>query len=241
MKIINETKEPASEYAPLGLNLLLGCTYGCRYCYGPETLHRSKQRFYNEPELKKDALGRLEKDAEKLAGDEREILMSFVSDPYQPVEERTRITRKAILILMRYRLRFTVLTKGGMSAVRDFALLEDYDRASFGTSIAFTNENDAGRWEPEAASVRDRMKAIEKANTLGIRTWISLDPVTKPEQALELVKILHPIVNHWKIGNIFHRHSPIRRKGWGAFREEVTALLDDLGADYYVKRRLATA
>jgi len=59
--------------------------------------------------------------------------------------------------------------------------------------------------------------------------------VIKPEQALELIRELHPIVDHWKVGKLNYKTLPV---DWIAFREEVKALLDSLGADYYLKRSL---
>jgi len=36
----------------------------------------------------------------------------------------------------------------------------------------------------------------------GIKTWVSLEPVIDPEQAIELIRLLHPYVGHWKAGKI---------------------------------------
>ena len=73
------------------------------------------------------------------------------------------LTRQTIEILIQNDLRFTVLTKGGTRSVRDFDLLSNCPKARFGTTLIFTDQKDADYWEPGAASVSDRIKAIEKS------------------------------------------------------------------------------
>lgn len=69
----------------------------------------------------------------------------------------------------------------------------------------------------------------------GIKTWVSLEPVIDPGQALELIRELHPIVDHWKVGKLNYQALDV---DWIKFREDVKALLESLGADYYLKKSL---
>ena len=86
-------------------------------------------------------------------------------------------------------------------------------------------------------ALKVKIRAIQTAHDRGIKTWVSLEPVIDPGQALRVIRELHPIVDHWKIGKI--NHWPGIDVDWIAFREEVRALLDDLGADYYLKKSLS--
>ncbi|MHC4213971.1 MAG: SPL family radical SAM protein [Planctomycetota bacterium] len=235
MDIIYEPRGPAREYAPLAANLFSGCCHGCTYCFGPSTLWKKREVFHTQVEPKKNAFERLEKDAGKLKGDDREILLSFVTDPYQPVEMERGLTRRAVECLIENNLRFTLLTKGGMRASRDFDLLAGYDNARFGSTIVFILQDYADRWEPNAPSIDDRILAIEDAHSKGIPTWVSLEPVIDPNQALELIRQLHPIVDHWKVGKLNKQKVDV---DWMQFREDVKTLLDSLGADYYLKKSL---
>ena len=103
-------------------------------------------------------------------------------------------------MLIEHNRPFTVLTKGGLRAEDDFKLLQSYPKSRFGTSLYFINQNDADEWEPGAASVSDRITAIKHAHDRDIPTWVSLEPVIDPEQAIEIIQILHPFVDHWKDG-----------------------------------------
>jgi len=85
--------------------------------------------------------------------------------------------------------------------------------------------------------VSERIDVIKAAQERGIKTWVSLEPVIDPNQALELIKLLHPVVDQWKVGKLNYKH-PDRRVDWIRFREEARELLDSLGADYYLKESL---
>jgi DNA repair photolyase len=236
MDIIYEPTGPAREYSPLAVNVFKGCTHGCRYCYGPSATYRKREDFHREDTLKENALKRLAKDAGKLRGDDRVVHFCFIGDLYNPSSDG--ISRDALQLMVDNNLRFTVLTKGGTRAVRDFDLMEVYGMCGFGTSLVFTNQEDADYWEPNAASVDDRIDAIEEAHSRGIKTWVSLEPVIDPKQALEVIERLHPVVDHWKVGKINHRKEIERKVDWVGFRADVTALLDSVNANYYIKLSL---
>ncbi len=193
MKVIYEPTGSAHEFAPLAVRLYFGgCAHGCLYCYGPQTIRRRREAFVKHARLRQDVLRCLERDAQRIRGDDREILVTFSSDPYQPLEMQFGTTRQAIQILIDNGLRVMILTKGGMRAARDFDLLETYDRCRFGTTVVFRNQADASQWELNAPPVADRIQAIHQAHGRGIKTWVSLEPVIDPDQALELIQELHP-------------------------------------------------
>ena len=70
---------------------------------------------------------------------------------------------------------------------------------------------------------------------MGIKTWVSLEPVIDPDQALELIEQIHPFVDHWKVGKLNYRNLEV---DWLKFREDVTKQLDSVGANYYLKKSL---
>ncbi|RJR46031.1 MAG: hypothetical protein C4576_11420 [Desulfobacteraceae bacterium] len=240
MRIIYEPSGKALEYAPLALNIFKKCQHGCRYCFGPATSRVLPEDYFSGHGLKDDVCQRVESDAQALqeAGDTREILLSFIGDVYQPGEAELGITRAVIKILMAHERPFTILTKGGMRAARDFDLLAGYPKCSFGTTLIFSDQSSVDEWEPGAASVRDRIEAIEKAKAMGIRTWISMEPVIDPVQALTIIKDLHSIVDHWKVGKINHYPEIERSVDWIAFRKKVKSLMTEYGASYYLKKSL---
>jgi DNA repair photolyase len=237
MKVIYEPQGRAREFSPLAANLYRGCAHGCIYCYAPQAIRVKREQFVTQPKPRTDVLKYLKKDARKLTGDDREILLSFTCDPYQPIDTDLGITREAIKILIENHLRFTILTKGGLRAVRDFDLLENYAKCRFGTTLVFTRQPDADQWEPGAASLAERIEALKSAHSRGIPTWVSLEPVIDPAQALAIIKKFHPIVDQWNVGKLNYR-KPDTEVDWVKFREEASALFENLGADVVMKKSL---
>jgi len=235
MDIIYEPKGKAKEYADLACEIYNGCTHGCIYCYAK---YYTQDVYYKSVRPQKNLIARLKKDVESLGVDCLEILFSFHSDVYQPLEDELKLTRAALEILRDANLPFTILTKAGTRAVRDFDILKGYDKARFGTTLIFTEQEDADYWEPAAATIEDRISAIKTAHSMGISTWVSIEPVIHPVQAIRLVKALHPFVDHWKVGKINYHKEIEDAVDWTRFREEMTSLFQGIGADFYLKKSL---
>ncbi len=78
------------------------------------------------------------------------------------------------------------------------------------------------------------------AHDRGIKTWVSLEPVIDPEQALILVDTLHRYVSHWKVGKINHHPEAENGVDWVKFREQIKVAFAYHGiTDYYIKRSLS--
>lgn len=235
MSIIYEPNGRAREYAELAANLYSGCAHGCEYCYAPGALRRNKTDFRLCVSPRKDCLQQLEKDAAKLAGTDKKILLSFSTDPYQPCEEQHSLTRQAIEILHSHNIGVEILTKGGMRAARDFDLLGSMD--SFGTSLTLKNYDDSLKWEPGAAAPADRVAAMVTAHEKGIPTWASMEPVLDPAQTLFLIRTVAPFCDFYKVGKLNH-HPLAKTIDWRRFGYEAKMLLESLGKNYYIKKDL---
>jgi DNA repair photolyase len=238
-RIIYEPRGRAFEYAPLAVSLYHGYSHGYVYCYVPAALKTDKDHFL-KPYVRKDALIKLEKDAADLAKhkDTREILMSFTTDPYQPIEEEIGITRKAIEILIKYGLDFTVLTKNGLLSTRDFDLMAAHpELCRYGTTLTFTNPDDRINFEPNASPTEHRIAALQIAHKKGIRTWVSIEPVIDPDQSLELIKRTVGFVDEYRIGKLNHMNGyEINETDMITFINESRRVLDLNGNDYIYKK-----
>jgi len=246
LQVIYEPRGRAQEYSPLAVNLYTGCAHGCKYCYGPAAGRKKPEQFHSNVQPRKDILKHLELNCKKMEGDPRQILLCFMTDPYQPpINEEDEwngiflgvedITREALLILEKYHMNVSVLTKGGLRAYRDFDILSR-NNWTFGSTISFCHGSSFRFWEPNAATMESRISAIEVAPKWGIKTWVSVEPVINPEEALSVMSRLLPSVDYWKIGKVNHMPELEKLIDWGEFLREVENLLE--GRAYYIKKDL---
>jgi hypothetical protein len=125
-----------------------------------------------------------------------------------------------------------------MRAARDFDLLKE-NQFDFGTSISFVTQSIASKYEPGAASTDDRIRAIRLAKHAGIRTWISVEPVVNPDEAIMVMKVLKPWVDYWKIGKLNHHPQIEKAIDWKAFLNKALSILD--GKPVHIKKDLLAA
>jgi len=235
MNVVYEPKGRAREYSELACNLYLGCTHGCRYCFAPACMRSTPEKWHSQVALRKNVIHLFEKDAEKLMGDSRRILFSFLSDPYQPLEREKRLTRQALEIVGKYRLKSQILTKGKFDLIsEDFPLMKRV-RTQLGITLCFSDDTSRQEWEPDASTVEERFEILKAAHAEKIFTWVSLEPVIDPEQALEVIRKAAKYVNFWKVGKLNHMKAEESKVNWRKFREDVEKLLMKTDAKFYIK------
>lgn len=247
--MIYETSGRAREYFELAANLYTGCTHGCVYCFGADVLHMEKTQFFTRPAPRKGGNGdqlieELRRDAAKLAarGEKRHILLSFVTDPYQAIDNHLEVTRRAIQVLKENGLAVAILTKGGLRACRDLSLLDAGDL--FGTTLTFLHPLRSRAWEPAAASPTDRITSLQAAHNKGKGTWVSLEPVIDPTETLKVIEVTASFVDHYKVGTLNYANKipsdyTYPTVDWKNFARNVRILLDHLNKPYYLKKDLA--
>ena len=235
LSVIYEPKGRAREYGELAANLYKGCGHGCEYCYAPSATFTEKKIFHEAARPRPGILDKFEKDCQALKNTGKRILLSFTTDPYQPIDQEYGLTRKAIEILKSNGLNVEILTKGGTRALRDFDLLKEEDY--FATTMTFLDPRKSMKWEPGAALPDDRMEAMRYAHSLGIKTWVSLEPVIDPAETLEIIRQTHEVVDLYKVGTLNY-HPLSQSIDWDRFGREATQLLRDYGKDYYIKKDL---
>ncbi len=239
MRVIYEPTGRAKEYAELALNHYLSCDHGCLYCYAPQALHKTREEFL-KPAPRKDVLYKLELDARELqrAGEKRSILLSFTGDPYCQLDEKLKLTRGCLDILLTKRLNVTILTKGGRRSLRDFDYFASYyDQVTYAVTLTFARPADSLKWEPCAALPSERIEVLKQAHDLGLKTKASIEPPIDPEQSLELIEKTADFVDFYWIGS--WNHDPRADEiNWHEFGGRAIELLEGIGKPYYLKEDL---
>jgi DNA repair photolyase len=243
MRIIYEPRGRALEYAPLAVSLYRGCSHGCRYCFVPASLRITPEEFAADPRPRTDIIDRLTLDLHTLhvAGDSREVLLSFTTDPYQPIDRDLKLTREAINLFIKWTVPFTILTKAGLKSLRDLDLMAAHpDLCRYGTTLTLWDHEMEHYWEPHAACGLERLEALQQFHAAGIRTWVSFEPVIDPEQTLELIRYCRDagICDEYRIGKLNHSITPTRI-GHADFLFQVREELK--GRQYIIKKDLLRA
>lgn len=237
MKAIYEPKGKAKEYCDLAVNLYKGCGHGCSYCYAPDIWRKmglSREDFYNHPAVRPGILKAIEKEAPKYKG--REVQLCFTCDPYQPINDQLQITRRAIEILKANDITVRILTKGGVRSLIDFDLLEA-GRDWYGVTMTFIDKDKSLAWEPEAAVPHEKICCLVAAKKMGLKTWVSLEPVIEPEQTLSIITAIYPFTDVFKVGKWNH-DDRAKEIDWAKFVKQAVMLLDHLNKEYYIKEDL---
>ena len=237
--IIYKPKGKALEYSPLAANLYKGCSHACKYCFAPRITYTDANGFtsleYIRP--RPNVIEQLKKDAVKYQGTDKPVLLSFTTDPYQPINNKLRLTREALIILHNYEIPVTILTKGGLAACKDFDILSQHSYNAFSVTLTTDDPEESLKWEPGAALPADRIYSLRIAKSQGIKTWVSFEPVINPDAVIRLIRRTHSYVDLYKVGKLNY-HPLAKTIDWKAFLFRVKEELRRFDKAYYIKKDL---
>ncbi len=243
MPVIYEPKGAAREYSPYALNLYIGCSHRCQYCYAPHTVQRSAETYFGEPKARKNILTLLEKDLKENVY-LKQILLSFIGDVYCENADHSQTTREALQLLNEYKAPVAVLSKGGERMLRDMDVWKSFgNRIAVGTSLTFYDADKSALWEAGAAPPAQRLAVIKEARGQGIQTFVSFEPVIEPEQTLKLIEktLADDSVDAYKIGKLNHYKGLDKKVDWEAFLCRALELLRPARKKLYIKQSLRSA
>jgi DNA repair photolyase len=159
------------------VNPYTGCQVNCRYCYARLFMRRYSGHIepwggfvdvkVNAPELLRKQVVRAMKGT---------VWLSSVCDPYQPLEEKYRLTRQCLEILAEARFPVNIQTKMTL-VLRDLEIIERFEEIEVGMTLTTDDERVARMFEPGASPVGERISALEKIHSRGIRTFAFVGPL----------------------------------------------------------------
>jgi DNA repair photolyase len=178
------------------LNCYRGCEHGCAYCFARpyhDYLGWSSGLDFETKILVKTrapALLRAELAARKWKPEP--ILMSGVTDCYQPAERHFRLTRQCLEVFAEFRQPVGILTKNFL-VTRDLDLLAELARwqcAAVNVTIVTLDADLASRLEPRAARPEHRLRAIKLLADAGVPVGVMVAPVIPGLTDHELPQLL---------------------------------------------------
>lgn len=175
------------------VNPYIGCGHNCLYCYA-----RFIKRFTGHSEewggfvdARVNIAEVLQKQIKSQRYRGQQIYIGTVTDPYQPLEEKYKLTRKILEILVNYDNSVSILTKSNL-ILRDIDLLKKFKNID----INFTINTIDTKWkkivEPNSSTIEERLGAMKILAKEGIPVFAMVGPYwpifTDPEPLFKKFK-----------------------------------------------------
>lgn len=165
------------------VNPYRGCEHGCIYCFARPTHEylglSAGLDFETKIFAKPDAAKLLAEKLQSPGWQPKVIFMSGVTDAYQPLERKMKITRSCLEVLMEFRNPVSFITKNHL-VTRDIDILSEMaklDLCSVNMSVTTLDRKLARLMEPRASTPPMRIKAIEQLSAAGIPVNVMIGPV----------------------------------------------------------------
>lgn len=165
------------------INPYRGCEHGCIYCYARPTHeylgYSAGLDFESRIMVKEDAPALLRKELASPAWKPQILVISGVTDPYQPIERRLQLTRKCIEVLLEFRNPLGIITKNHL-VTRDidlFQKLTELNAVRVAVSVTTLDPALARKMEPRASSPELRLAAIRELSQAGVPVGVMVAPI----------------------------------------------------------------
>ena len=160
-----------------------GCEHGCIYCYARPTHEylgfSAGLDFETRIMVKEDAPQLLRAEMSKKSWVPQTVSIGGVTDPYQPVERKLRITRRCLEVFLEFKNPATVITKNHL-VTRDVDVLSAMAKENLTgvfVSITTLRKELTQIMEPRTAVPKMRLAVIEKMANAGVPVGVMVAPV----------------------------------------------------------------
>src|SRR5277367_5341682 len=198
-RIINQVSKTADVPFDWTLNPYRGCEHGCIYCFARpyhEYLGFScGLDFETKLMAKPDAAKLLKQELASPRWKPEPIVMSAITDIYQPIEHKMRIARQCLEVLADCGQPVTTMTKSAL-VLRDTDLwsrLAGMNAGRVTITLVTLDANLAQKLEPRATSPAGRLRAIRELSAAGIPVSVNIAPIIPGLTDIELPRILEAV------------------------------------------------
>lgn len=159
------------------INPYIGCSHGCVYCYARFikrfTGHTEKWGAFVDARVNIAEVLEKQMHSPKFKGEQ--IYIGTVTDPYQPIERKYKLTRKILRVLVNYENPVSILTKSDI-VLNDLDLLKKFKKADVNFTVSTLDEKWKKLVEPGSASIEQRLQAMKKLVDEGIEVFAMMGP-----------------------------------------------------------------
>jgi DNA repair photolyase len=195
------------------INPYRGCEHGCIYCYARPTHEylgfSAGLDFETKIMVKEKAPELLRKELSSRKWRPQCLAISGVTDCYQPIERRFKITRQCLEVLAEFRNPAGIITKNFL-VTRDIDVLQElarFNAAAVFVSITSLESSLAQKMEPRTSLPQLRLAAVQKLHDAGIPVGIMCAPMIPGLNDHEMPAILDAAV---KAGAQYAGYVPVR-------------------------------
>jgi DNA repair photolyase len=132
------------------------------------------------PKIVENALELLEKEIPKYKKEIKLVYLCFSSDPFMyKVKEVNDLSLKIIERLSKDKIKVVTITKG--LCPPDLINIKKYGGSNeYGITLVSLSEEFRKKYEPFAAPITERIRALKNLHDKGLKTWISMEPYPTP-------------------------------------------------------------
>jgi len=187
---LSKSNLPGLDYS---LNPYRGCQHACAYCYVPNILRIKRSEWGSFVNVRTNIPTILSKELRtKKPG---VVAISTVTDPYQPVEKKYKITRYCLEQLLIRDFPVCIQTKSDL-ITRDLDLISKFSNAEVMFSIATLNDSERKLLEPFSSPIKNRLDAMKEISDTGINTSVFFGPVYPTVKSDDLESIINRFIEN---------------------------------------------
>ncbi len=165
------------------VNPYRGCEHGCIYCYARPTHEyfglSSGVDFESKIFVKTGAPALLRRELSAPKWKAQVVVLSGVTDCYQPFERKFQLTRRCLEVLLDFRNPAAIITKSHL-VTRDIDILKEmteYRGIAVNISITTLDHHLARVMEPRASTPDNRLAAVEQLSRAGVPVNVMVAPI----------------------------------------------------------------
>ena len=165
------------------INPYRGCEHGCIYCFARPTHEylgfSAGFDFESRIMVKRDAPRLLKTELSSPKWKPQLLMMSGVTDCYQPIERKLKITRGCLEVLAKFRNPVAILTKNRL-VTRDIDLLSElarYNAVVVNLSVTTLDPKLQRILEPRTSPPAARLDAVKQLRAAGIPVGVMVAPI----------------------------------------------------------------
>ena len=165
------------------INPYTGCQHACTYCYARfmKRFTRHKEAWGEFVDVKINASDLLQVEIKRKK--RGSVWVSGVCDPYQPLEEKYKLSRKCLEILKQHNWPVIVQTRSPL-ILRDIDLLKGARDFEVGFTVTTMDDGIRKLFESSAPPIKDRINALDVLHRAGIRTYAMIAPMLPGAESL---------------------------------------------------------